>query len=107
MFFGFVLEAKARILGPGDLHVKAGSSVTLTCVISQGPHDLGTVFWYKGSDIVETFTSHPNDADVISDRLSIQVKQNVISLNRSIKFCFFRINGPKLLRLDYIFRRHV
>ncbi|KAJ8974312.1 hypothetical protein NQ317_010907 [Molorchus minor] len=42
------LEAKARILGPTDLHVKAGSSITLTCMINQGPHDLGTVFWYKG-----------------------------------------------------------
>ncbi|KAK5648819.1 hypothetical protein RI129_003711 [Pyrocoelia pectoralis] len=39
-----VIEAKARVLGPGDLQVKAGSSVTLVCVINQGPHDLGTVF---------------------------------------------------------------
>lgn len=46
-------EAKARIVGPADLYVKTGSSVTLTCVISQGPHDLGTVFWYRGAAIIQ------------------------------------------------------
>lgn len=33
--------------------MKTGSSVTVTCVISQGPHDLGTVFWYRGPLLVE------------------------------------------------------
>lgn len=60
----FVSESKARILGPRDLYVKAGSAVTLTCVISQGPHDLGTVFWYRGSELIETPTVHPNDHKV-------------------------------------------
>lgn len=41
-------EAKANILGPVDLYVKTGSLLTLTCILSQGPHDLGTIFWYKG-----------------------------------------------------------
>ncbi|ETN57867.1 hypothetical protein AND_010559 [Anopheles darlingi] len=41
-------EAKAVILGPTDLYVKMGSIVTLTCIISQGPHDLGTIYWYRG-----------------------------------------------------------
>ncbi|EAA12592.4 AGAP007759-PA, partial [Anopheles gambiae str. PEST] len=43
-----VVEAKAIILGPTDLYVKMGSVVTLTCIISQGPHDLGTIYWYRG-----------------------------------------------------------
>ena len=25
-----------------------GSKINLTCVISQGPHDLGTISWYRG-----------------------------------------------------------
>jgi len=50
--FLFVLEAKARIKGPTDLFVKTGSVVRLSCVISQGPHDLGTVFWYKDGFII-------------------------------------------------------
>lgn len=41
-------EAKATILGQSDLYVKMGSIVVLTCVISQGPHDLGTIMWYRG-----------------------------------------------------------
>ncbi|XP_022837672.1 zwei Ig domain protein zig-8-like [Spodoptera litura] len=48
-----VVEAKAHILGPVDLYVKTGSSLSLTCILSQGPHDLGTIFWYKGSNIIE------------------------------------------------------
>lgn len=41
-------ELKAIILGPADLYVKSGSEITLICKLQQGPHDLGTVFWYKG-----------------------------------------------------------
>lgn len=41
-------ELKAIILGPADLYVKSGSEITLVCKLQQGPHDLGTVFWYKG-----------------------------------------------------------
>ncbi|KAI5709040.1 hypothetical protein M8J76_008767 [Diaphorina citri] len=41
-------EPKARILGAQDLYVKIDSSITLICEISQGPHSLGTVQWYKG-----------------------------------------------------------
>lgn len=67
-----VLEAKARILGPSDIHVKAGSSVTLTCVINQGPHDLGTVFWYKNTEIIHTSEPHPNEAE-IEARVTIEV----------------------------------
>ncbi|KOB77632.1 putative defective proboscis extension response [Operophtera brumata] len=54
-----VVEAKANIIGPVDLYVKTGSLLTLTCILSQGPHDLGTIFWYKeykeidSNDIVE------------------------------------------------------
>ncbi|XP_059486873.1 zwei Ig domain protein zig-8-like isoform X1 [Neocloeon triangulifer] len=48
-----VIEAKARILGPADLYVKTGSTISLSCLISQGPHDLGTVFWYHGATIVD------------------------------------------------------
>lgn len=47
IYFSFT-EAKAKILGPADLYVKTGSLLSLTCILSQGPHDLGTMFWYKG-----------------------------------------------------------
>lgn len=49
-------EAKAHILGPVDLYVKTGSSLSLTCILSQGPHDLGTIFWYKGKSVVSSLS---------------------------------------------------
>lgn len=84
-----VAEAKARILGPSDLHVKAGSTITLTCIINQGPHDLGTVFWYKGDNILETSEPHINDADYLR-RLTIQVSLNHLTfLHRPRNFVQF------------------
>ncbi|CAK1547683.1 unnamed protein product [Leptosia nina] len=56
-----VVEAKAHILGPADLYVKTGSSLALTCILSQGPHDLGTIFWYKGSNLIEYKELEAND----------------------------------------------
>lgn len=53
-----VAESKAKILGPSDLYVKTGSSVTLTCTISQGPHDLGTVFWYRDHQPIHSESHH-------------------------------------------------
>ncbi|XP_055604031.1 zwei Ig domain protein zig-8-like [Uranotaenia lowii] len=51
-----VIELRARILGPADIFVKSGSEIIMTCVIQQGPHDLGTVFWYKGNTLIESTT---------------------------------------------------
>lgn len=44
----FFIEAKAVIPGPSDIYVKQGSEVVLTCVVSQGPHELGQIFWLRG-----------------------------------------------------------
>ncbi|XP_015598177.1 zwei Ig domain protein zig-8 [Cephus cinctus] len=58
-----VVEARARIIGPADIYVKTGSLLTLTCLMSQGPHDLGTVAWYHGGQPVITSPHTENDAD--------------------------------------------
>lgn len=42
-------EAKAVVVGPTDIFVKTGSEVVLTCIVSQGPHELGTIYWYRGN----------------------------------------------------------
>lgn len=47
-FLSLFAEAKATISGSTVLHVKAGSELTITCVVSQGPHELGTIHWYRG-----------------------------------------------------------
>ncbi|KAM7345433.1 defective proboscis extension response 1 isoform 2-T3 [Cochliomyia hominivorax] len=57
-----VIELKASIIGPTDLYVKSGSDINLTCKIIQGPHELGNIFWYKGSDIID-MTTNQNDID--------------------------------------------
>uniref|UniRef100_A0A182W7L9 Ig-like domain-containing protein n=1 Tax=Anopheles minimus TaxID=112268 RepID=A0A182W7L9_9DIPT len=70
-----VVEAKAIILGPTDLYVKMGSVVTLTCIISQGPHDLGTIYWYRGSNLVQPIELHPNDPSLAyPHRISVELK---------------------------------
>ncbi|XP_050592870.1 zwei Ig domain protein zig-8-like [Bombus affinis] len=58
-----VVEARARISGPSDIYVKTGSLLTLTCLMSQGPHDLGTVAWYRGSQPVVTSPHSENDVN--------------------------------------------
>lgn len=44
-----MIEAKATIQGPSDYYVKIGSSVNLVCAVSQGPHELGSIYWQKGN----------------------------------------------------------
>ncbi|XP_052129254.1 uncharacterized protein LOC127750797 [Frankliniella occidentalis] len=64
--FPFLSEWRAQILGSSDLHVKTGSSITLTCVLSQGPHDLGTVQWFRNDQLLSNQVAadvHPNALD--------------------------------------------
>ncbi|KAL7026926.1 hypothetical protein ACKWTF_005237 [Chironomus riparius] len=68
-----VVEAKAIILGQSDLYVKMGSKINLTCVISQGPHDLGTISWYRGSVRINQ-TQHNDLALPYPQRVSVEVK---------------------------------
>ncbi|KAL7294267.1 hypothetical protein TKK_0012283 [Trichogramma kaykai] len=58
-----IAEARARITGAADIIVKTGSSLTLTCVMSQGPHNLGTVNWYRGDSPVTTSILPDNDIE--------------------------------------------
>lgn len=51
IFFS-ITEAKAVVIGPTDIYVKMGSEVVLTCIVSQGPHELGTIYWYRGKCII-------------------------------------------------------
>lgn len=52
-YFTFITEAKATIQGPSDYYVKIGSSVNLVCAVSQGPHELGSIYWHKGKFILK------------------------------------------------------
>ncbi|XP_055311276.1 zwei Ig domain protein zig-8 isoform X1 [Sitodiplosis mosellana] len=61
-----VIELKAVVLGTADLYVKTGSDINLTCKISKGPHELGTVFWYKGNAIIDLITQ---ENDIYSENV--------------------------------------
>ncbi|XP_053593130.1 zwei Ig domain protein zig-8 isoform X2 [Microplitis demolitor] len=58
-----VVEPRAKIMGPSDIYVKTGSVLTLTCLMSQGPHDLGTVAWFRDNQPVMTSARSDNDID--------------------------------------------
>ncbi|XP_017958338.1 zwei Ig domain protein zig-8 [Drosophila navojoa] len=65
-----VVELKAEIYGPSDLMVKTGSDINLTCKIMQGPHELGNIFWYKGSEMLDG--KHENDIDSSMARILVE-----------------------------------
>ncbi|GAB6018937.1 hypothetical protein CHUAL_000585 [Chamberlinius hualienensis] len=52
-----VVVASANILGLPDLYFKSGSTITLTCVISQSPDPPMYVFWYHDSRMINYDTS--------------------------------------------------
>ncbi|KYN06606.1 hypothetical protein ALC62_02460, partial [Cyphomyrmex costatus] len=68
-----LFEARARIVGQADIYVKTGSLLTLTCLMSQGPHDLGTVAWYRGSDAVVTSPRSENDIET-EPRITVETE---------------------------------
>ncbi|XP_076334493.1 zwei Ig domain protein zig-8-like [Tachypleus tridentatus] len=47
-----VLEPKAEILGTRPLYVKTGTSINLTCVISDSPEPPVFVFWYHNDRMI-------------------------------------------------------
>ncbi|KAG8040610.1 hypothetical protein G9C98_002606, partial [Cotesia typhae] len=58
-----VSEPQAQIMAKGDIYVKTGSVLTLNCRMSQGPHDLGTVAWFRDNQPVVTSARSENDVD--------------------------------------------
>ncbi|CAL1300946.1 unnamed protein product [Larinioides sclopetarius] len=47
-----IVEAKASIEGAPDIYVKSGSSINLTCVITQSPVHPAFVFWYHDERMI-------------------------------------------------------
>ncbi|XP_041565789.1 uncharacterized protein LOC108145475 isoform X2 [Drosophila elegans] len=64
-----VVELKAEIFGPSDLMVKTGSDINLTCKIMQGPHELGNIFWYKGSEMLDGKSENEIDSSMARIRV--------------------------------------
>jgi len=63
---------RARICGPQELYVKEDSEVNMRCELSQGPHDLGTIFWYLGN--VPVYTDQSSLQSVRQPRVSVHTE---------------------------------
>lgn len=66
------VEMRARICGPQELYVKEDSEVNMRCELSQGPHDLGTIFWYLGT--VPVYTDQVSLQSVRQPRVSVHTE---------------------------------
>ncbi|KFB50324.1 AGAP005068-PA-like protein [Anopheles sinensis] len=78
-----VIELRARILGPSDIFIKSGSEITIVCVIQRGPHELGLVFWYKGSSLLEPHTQENNVHPSDEGRITIETDWTDVLTSRS------------------------
>uniref|UniRef100_A0A336M961 CSON011720 protein n=1 Tax=Culicoides sonorensis TaxID=179676 RepID=A0A336M961_CULSO len=87
-------ELKAQILGPNDLYVKSGSQIIINCKLTQGPHDLGSILWYKGNEIVDTSQqnsiSHSSSNKNFNDRISIDTDwsdglKSILTIKRAVQ----------------------
>lgn len=65
-------EMRARVCGPQELYVKEDSEVSMRCELSQGPHDLGTIFWYLGN--VPVYADQTSLQSVRQPRVSVHTE---------------------------------
>ncbi|EFX74240.1 hypothetical protein DAPPUDRAFT_57343, partial [Daphnia pulex] len=47
-----VVESKAKMIGPADVYVKQGSTLGLTCLVSQAVEH-ATIFWYHDLNVID------------------------------------------------------
>ncbi|XP_033247459.1 zwei Ig domain protein zig-8 isoform X1 [Drosophila miranda] len=80
-----VVELKAEIFGPRDLMVKTGSDINLTCKIMQGPHELGNIFWYKGSEMLDGKGENEIDSSMARIRVEDDWSDGLTSSRLKIK----------------------
>lgn len=104
----FGAESKARILGPAELYVKSGSAVSVTCIISQGPHDLGSVSWYRDMDMLHVLTERrmridTDWTDALTSRLRISGATPADSGNYS---CVPTVAAPASVNVHVINGEH-
>lgn len=51
-FVDFLIESKAKMVGPSDMYVKQGSTLSLTCLVSQAVEH-ATIFWYHDLSVID------------------------------------------------------
>ena len=48
----FCAESKAKLIGPSEVYVKQGSTLSLTCVVSQAVENMH-IFWYHDMNVID------------------------------------------------------
>lgn len=51
-FTFFFVESKAKLIGPSEVYVKQGSTLSLTCVVSQAVEH-AAIFWYHDMNVID------------------------------------------------------
>lgn len=52
-FLIYVIAAQAKILGPEDVYVKKGSTISLTCTVNVQSTPPSSVSWHHGGAVVD------------------------------------------------------
>ncbi|KAL1117861.1 hypothetical protein AAG570_004174, partial [Ranatra chinensis] len=52
VFQHFVTVSQAEILGKGEIFIKSGSDINLTCVVRETPEPPSFIYWYRGNNVI-------------------------------------------------------
>ena len=52
-----ISESKAKIVGPAEVYVKKGSTLSLTCLVSQAVEN-AVIFWYHDANVLDNSGPH-------------------------------------------------
>lgn len=69
---------KIEIVGESDLYVKAGSTVSLKCVITQALEEPAYIFWYHNDERVLNY-----DRSLVEIRMERLAPDTTVSADRS------------------------
>lgn len=56
-------ESKAKMVGPSEVYVKQGSTLSLTCIVSQAVEN-AAIFWYHDMNVIDDGPLRPVRIDL-------------------------------------------
>lgn len=81
---------KIEIVGEADLYVKAGSTVSLKCVITQALEEPAYIFWYHNDERVLNY-----------DRSLVEIRMERLAPDTTVRLRDIRF--PSILIIDFFF----
>ena len=68
-----VSEPKTAILGGPDIHLKEGSTMNLTCRITDSPEPPSYIFWRHDDSVRHAIRTHTHSEELVSEGIKVQV----------------------------------